>query len=146
MVKEDSNKKVLIIDDEESVLEMLSSFFQLNGYKVDTATDDLSGIRKFREDPRGVVITDLFMAGRGGFGVIRDLTKEYPNIKIIAMSGGFKPFWLHNNARKHQALKYAKEFGATKTFSKPVNLDQLLAAADALVKDLGDCELSETSA
>jgi len=80
--------RILIIDDESQIRSMLRLMLERVGYEVDEAPDGLEGIRQYREDPADLIITDLIMPNKDGIGMIIDLKKEFPKVKIIAMSGG----------------------------------------------------------
>ena len=69
------------------------------------------------EMPIDVVITDIFMDQQEGLATIRVLHREFPEIKVIAITGGIGDF-----------LEDAKAFGAGWAFTKPLALDQFLAA------------------
>lgn len=80
--------KILIIDDDTSILNFLSSFLSGKGYSIDTAEDGEQGINKIEFTDYNLVITDLIMPGLSGEYVayhLKDVKeKETP---IIGMSG-----------------------------------------------------------
>jgi YesN/AraC family two-component response regulator len=80
--------RILIIDDESQIRSMLRLMLERVGYEVVEAPDGIEGIRKYREKPADLIITDLIMPNKDGIGMIIDLKKEFPEVKIIAMSGG----------------------------------------------------------
>jgi CheY-like chemotaxis protein len=67
------------------------------------------------------------MPEKGGIETIMELRRDFPDVKIIAISGG---------GRSHPGpyLKIAKEVGAQYTFAKPVKREELLNAVRALLK------------
>jgi YesN/AraC family two-component response regulator len=95
------------------------------GYEVVEAPDGIEGIRQYREKPADLIITDLIMPNKDGIGMIIDLKKEFPKVKIIAMSGG-------GVNRPEGYLDGAKKLGANRTLTKPIDRDQMLTA----VKDI----------
>jgi DNA-binding response OmpR family regulator len=115
-------KKILVIDDDEQMRNMLRRMLMQAGYEVIDAVDGSEGIRLFRQQPSDLVITDIFMPGKEGLQVIRELRKDFRDVRIIAMSGG--------SARigEFSALPLAKEFGAIDTLTKPFMREELLEA------------------
>jgi len=81
-------ERILIIDDESQIRSMLRLMLERAGYEVVEASDGIDGIRIYRQNPTDLIITDLIMPNKDGIGMIIDLKKEFPEVKIIAMSGG----------------------------------------------------------
>ena len=110
---------ILIIDDEPQIRSMLKLMLERDGYDVAEAPDGIEGIRVYRQKPADLVITDLIMPNKDGIGMIIDLKKEFPNVKIIAMSGG-------GLNKPEGYLKGAKKLGAACTLTKPIDRDEML--------------------
>jgi CheY-like chemotaxis protein len=124
-------KRILVIDDDEQLRPMLLRMLQYAGYHVVAAANGTEGIRLNRGEPADLVITDIFMPEKEGLETIRELHKEFPELKIIAISGG------SNQTQDFSALPYARKLGATATLAKPFRRGELLK----LVRDvLGDQE------
>ncbi len=117
---------ILIIDDEPQVRLMLRMKLEALGYEVKDADDGRSGLRLYREHPTDLIITDLIMPEKEGIETISEVKSEFPDVKIIAISGGgrFGP---------EGYLDIAKGIGAEKTFSKPIEMDELLGAVEELI-------------
>jgi hypothetical protein len=81
-------ESILIIDDEPQIRSMIRLLLERAGYSVMEAADGVEGIRRFRENPASLIITDLIMPNKDGIGMMIELKREFPDIKIIAMSGG----------------------------------------------------------
>jgi YesN/AraC family two-component response regulator len=111
--------RVLIIDDEAQIRDMLRQMLEREGLEVMEASDGKIGVRLFRQSPADLVITDIIMPDKEGLETIRELLKDYPDLKIIAMSGG-------GLIGPHHYLKIAKGFGAVSTFTKPIDRDELI--------------------
>ncbi len=118
---------ILIIDDESSIRKLIHIMLEQNGYKVDEAADGAAGIKKIKIDPPDLIITDLIMPGKEGIETIMELRRDYPDLKIIAMSGG-------GVIGPQKYLKIAKSVGAHRTFKKPFKMGELLEAVEALLK------------
>jgi CheY-like chemotaxis protein len=120
-------ERILIIDDEASIRSMIRLMLEREGYTVAEASDGAEGIRRFREEPADLILTDLIMPNKDGIGVILDLKKEFSSLKIIAMSGG-------GLNRPEGYLRGAKKLGAAHTLSKPINRQELLRAVKDTLK------------
>jgi CheY-like chemotaxis protein len=120
--------RVLVIDDEEVVQTMLRRLLEKNGYEVATARNGVEGIEAQRNAPAAIVVTDILMPEKEGFETIRELRKVTPTVKIIAISGGGR-----NDPSDY--LQFATAFGADRSFPKPLDLPQFLAAIQDLLHD-----------
>jgi len=119
--------RILIIDDDTQFLLMLCRMLEREGYEVIGASDGKEGIRLFSEKPCDLIITDLIMPEKEGIETIRELRRDFPQVKIIAISGG-------GRVGPEDYLKIAGRLGAVRTFSKPVPREELLRAVRELVK------------
>ena len=118
--------RILLIDDEESILKMLEIFFKREGFDVEVATDGGKGLAINCKSRVDIVVTDILMPHKEGFETIREFRQEFPDVKIIAISGGGR-----NGADTY--LEFAKTFGADKTFAKPLVLSVLREAVEELL-------------
>ena len=83
------------------------------------ARNGQEGLRKFRESPVALVITDLFMPERDGLEVTKALRREWPHVKIIAITGA---------SGDANFLDVANILGANRTLTKPFAGEELLQA------------------
>jgi DNA-binding NtrC family response regulator len=120
--------RILIIDDEEQIRSMLRLMLERDGYEVVEAPDGIEGIRAYRQKPADLIITDLIMPNQDGIGMIIELQKEFPDVKIIAMSGG-------GLNKPEGYLKGAKKLGAAYTLTKPIDREKMLRAVKDTIKD-----------
>ena len=118
--------RILIIDDDIQILKMLRKTLEREGHEVIDAADGNKGLRLYREDPTDLVITDIVMPEKEGIETIIDLRREFPEAKIIAMSGG-------GQIEAESYLSMAKRLGAQRTLTKPFQNEELLEAIEALV-------------
>lgn len=119
-------KRILIIDDDQAVRALVQRALRADGYETRTAGDGDEGIRSYREAPADLVIVDLFMPAKEGIETIMELRQEFPDVKIIAMSGG-----LHG---RMNLLSAAGHLGAHRTLAKPFGAGELLAAVRELLE------------
>ena len=119
--------RILIIDDESQIRSMLRLMLERVAYEVIEAEDGMEGIRQYRDNPADLIITDLIMPNKDGIGMIIELKKEFPQVKIIAMSGG-------GVNRPEGDLDGAQKLGATRTLTKPIDRDEMLNAVRETLK------------
>lgn len=108
--------KILIIDDDEPFRSSLEQLLTAAGHTVVTADDGMAGAQLYRANPTDLILTDMVMP-HSGLGTIRVLRSQFPDLRVIAMSGG----------GAHR-LGYARDLGARCTLAKPFTLEQLAAA------------------
>ena len=119
--------RILIIEDDQEVRQLLKLLLERAGYDVTEAADGQEGIHLFRTAPCDLVITDLIMPHKEGLETIIDMRNEFPDLKIIAISGGAR-----SNADNY--LRTAKLCGAERIFSKPFDNQVLLDAVAELLQ------------
>ncbi len=115
--------QILIIDDDPTSLFTLRAILEDAGHEVVEATDGAMGGRLYREQPTDLVITDIVMPEKEGLETIVELRTEFPNVKVFAISGG-------GTVKPKNYLDTAEKLGALKTFVKPIDGDELLAAVE----------------
>ena len=79
---------ILIIDDDDAVRGLLRSVLEAEGYEVTEAANGRQGLNQYRLKPTDLVITDNHMPEMNGLVMLRELTREFPDATVIAISGG----------------------------------------------------------
>ncbi|MGD0282508.1 MAG: response regulator [Dissulfurispiraceae bacterium] len=110
-------KRVLIIDDDEQTRSALRHMLESLNCEVYEAADGQEGIDSFRKNPTDIVVTDIYLPGDNGLQVIMVLEREFPGIKIVAISG-VETDYIDN-------LQAAKDFGAAHCIRKPVSFEDI---------------------
>ncbi len=113
--------KILIIDDDLELQEVLKKRLEHEGFEVMTAPDGKKGMKLYRQHAPDLVLTDIIMPEKEGLETIMELTKENSGVKIFAMSGG-------GINKGDDYLVMAKQFGANRIFRKPVDQNELVKA------------------
>lgn len=103
-------KTILLIDDEISILESLTSFFQDEGYQVLPAKDGETGLELFSENSVDLLITDLRMPGKSGLEVMKSIKKRSSGTPMIVISG----------AGNREDIIGALRLGARDYITKPI--------------------------
>ena len=116
---------ILLIDDEAPFRSVLKQVLSNAGYDVVEAANGAEGIKYFHEKPADMIITDIIMPEKEGIETIIELKKAYPDVKLIAMSGGG---WYGTDID----FDMAKKLGAH-TLNKPFALQELLDAVSELL-------------
>ena len=111
--------RVLVIDDNQDIRELMAVALQGEGYSVEQAADGEKGIECQSARPADIVITDIRMPNQNGYDMIAWLREQHPQVKVIATTGG---------ASSEMYLFAAREMGADALLPKPFNVDQLLRA------------------
>lgn len=119
--------KVLVVDDEPLVCRELSEALKRAGYEVAEARNGRQAMRVAATFQPAAIITDIVMPETDGFELIRALTRDAPNTKIIAISSG-------GNLGFPSYLMHAKKFGAHAILEKPVDIAKLLVNVRLLLQ------------
>ena len=122
--------KILILDDETSILLMLKKMLERAGHEVEIALNGSDGMELFKKNKPDLLITDIIMPNKDGLEVVLELRKKYPELKIIAISGGGR---IHPEGY----LPSAKHFGANLIFQKPLVQKEFLEAVSSLLNESG---------
>jgi CheY-like chemotaxis protein len=119
--------RILIVDDDQGTRDALRRLFEISGHEVAEAMNGLEGLESYRQNPADVVITDLHMPGRDGLEMTSELTREFPDAKVIAISG---------MGEKHDFDfgRAAEAMGAVRLISKPFDMQELKEAVEELLK------------
>ena len=128
--------RILIIDDEPLVRAVLRSILERQGHTVMEAPDGRAGLALWSHTPSDLVLTDIFMPEFDGIEVIRQLTRRWPQAKIIAMTGGAK-----NGDFTSSVAPAALQLGAQHMLLKPFTKRTLLTAISVV---LNPQKVSET--
>ena len=121
-------KRILIVEDDRLLRETISEIFSNEGFEVYAADNGDTGILMQRTQNVDLIITDILMPHKDGLEVIMSIRKEFPNTKIIAISGG-------GRVNSKDYLHIAEKFGCHGTFSKPFDNIELLDKVNELLKD-----------
>lgn len=119
-------QRILVVDDEAQIREMLSMYFVRHGYEASTAGDSAETLRIIKETPVDVVVLDIGLADEDGLKLLEQLKQTYPQLRIIMLTGmGFV----------EDLLQEAQQKGADGYVSKVLPLDELLLAIQRILKN-----------
>lgn len=108
--------RILVVDDEESILETVSGILEDEGYEVITAPSGKEGIKQFKETSPDVVLLDVWLPDTDGLEVLRAIKEDADTTSVIMISG-------HSNIEKAvEAIK----LGAYDFLEKPLSLEKVI--------------------
>jgi len=120
-------KRILIIDDEESALDLLRRILEQEGYEVVAAKNGQEGLEIFRKQQFDLVVTDMVMPVKDGLKTILEMRQEDPTIPLIAISGG-------GAIAKERYLNVAGYIEGVCTIPKPFTRVELIAGVNKLIR------------
>ncbi|MBT4089023.1 MAG: response regulator [Deltaproteobacteria bacterium] len=127
--------RILLIDDDVSFQKMMKTVLVKAGHEVVTASNGVQGYQLFILQPCDLIVTDIFMPEKEGIHTIFDFKSEFPDVKIIAISGGgimAKNIdddvlqLLNKGMESTEVLQLASDFGADEVMSKPIIIKKFL--------------------
>ena len=116
---ENQRGSILVIEDDQQVRDFIRVALEGAGFQVAEADNGTQGIGMYRHAPKDLVITDMLLPVTSGLRVIQELTSDFPDVKLIAITG-------QNLGPDYLGL--ANQYGALQTLKKPFGPDELIQA------------------
>lgn len=110
--------RVLVVDDDESILETVSSILQMEGYQIMSAAGGTEALAIVRSWQPTLVMLDMRMPVMDGWAVARALRDAGSNVPVVVMTAA------------DNAGRWADEIGAAGYLAKPFGLDELIACVE----------------
>jgi CheY-like chemotaxis protein len=120
--------KILVLDDEPSILLMMKKMLEKAGHEVDIALNGKEGMVLFEKNRPDLLITDIIMPEKEGLETIFEVRRKHPDLKIIAISGG-------GRIGPNGYLPGAKLLGADMVFQKPLVQKDFMDAVSGLLNE-----------
>ncbi len=118
-------QQILVVDDEPQICELLSIYLRRQGYEVFTAGTSADTLAIVKDKPVDLVVLDIGLAQEDGLKLLAQLKAEYPQIRVVMLTGmGFV----------EDLLQEAQQKGADGYVSKVLPLDELLLAIRRTLK------------
>ena len=118
--------KILLVDDDQSILEILADLMAIFGHDYVTAQNGVEAIEKLKHNFFDIVLTDMIMPDIDGMELLKHIKKNYPNIKVMVVTGYERAFTYTDVIRA----------GASDFISKPFNTDELEAKINRLAREI----------
>ena len=107
--------KILVIDDEPSIRDLLNTLLRRKGYAVVLAESGQKGLELFRREHPDVIVLDLKMPGMDGLTVLQEIRKLNPKQPVIVLTG----------AGTAEVEQQVRALGVTEYVEKEFSLDRL---------------------
>jgi len=120
--------KILVCDDEQEIRDILRDALCIAGHQVDCVCDGFAASEILQDETYDIIIMDLIMPRRDGMEAIVDIKQQYPQINIIAISGG------NSEYSSDSLLDITTHLGVVQTYAKPFDLKELITGIDQLMK------------
>ena len=117
---------ILVVDDEEHCRRAIRAILEHAGYTVEEARNGLEAVRMYWANPATLVITDVVMPEKDGLETIMELWRDFPGVRIIAVSGGGSVI------EPRLALECASICGAMRALERPISRVRLLETVKEL--------------
>jgi len=117
--------RILLVDDDRQFLHVLRIALEKLGHEVQQAENGKAALALCDSESFEIVVTDLIMPEKEGLETIRELRRNHPAVKVIAMSGG-------SRRCSFDYLKMARQLGARSTLDKPFTSEALAAAIESV--------------
>ena len=121
--------KILVIDDDNAVRQVVCDSLTECGYQIECARDGEEGLdivnHSYNPD---IVICDIIMPRKEGIETIIELKRSLPGVKVIAISGG-------GRTKAGDFLQLAEKLGANASVEKPIDMDHLERVGAGLLSD-----------
>ena len=112
--------KILVVDDEQFVRDLLVKILQRKGHEVRGMADGQSALDALALEPWDLVLSDVVMPGIDGFDLLRRVKSGWPGVKVIVLTG----------FARRQSIHDFLLYGADEYLAKPFQVHELLAAVD----------------
>ncbi|MDX5393341.1 MAG: response regulator [Caulobacteraceae bacterium] len=113
---------LLLVDDDVTLLHATAQLLDLSGFDAILSDTSIEALTLLADTSVSGVLIDIFMPDRDGVETISEMRSRWPDLPIIAMSGGWRAI------KAEQALAMAEGLGANAILSKPFDRQALLAA------------------
>jgi CheY-like chemotaxis protein len=117
--------RVLVVDDNRDMLETMQLLLAHAGHEAEVSDNAGRALEIQRERPADVLITDIFMPGTDGLETILEFRARWPDLRIVAMSGG-------GMVARRDYLEVAREAGADAMLRKPFEPQRLIETVERL--------------
>lgn len=118
--------RIVLIDDDDAVRRTTRLVLERAGHQVLEANEGEAGLQLLAQDGVDLVITDIFMPGQDGIVTVRRIRKEFPRVKVIAVSGG-------DSTGRLDLRRDAELLGAATSLKKPFSPAELLRAVQEVL-------------
>ena len=120
--------RILVIEDDDSIRELIEKFMLLDGHEVETAENGAVGLKMIGSRQYDLLITDIVMPEQDGIGVLMELRKTSSKMKTIVITGGTSKLQVNDLMATARVMK------ADKVLQKPLDFENLSLTVAELLK------------
>jgi DNA-binding response OmpR family regulator len=117
--------RILVVDDEPSILGLARAILEPQGYRVSTAGDGREALRELAGGRYDLVLTDIVMPDMEGIELLRRLRSQRTGVPVVVMSG---------NPVGMKFLQTARHLGASGTLHKPFSIQELTLTVERALR------------
>jgi diguanylate cyclase (GGDEF)-like protein len=118
--------RILLVDDDPDVLEILGDFIAVFGFEYESAADGLEAVEKLKHNAFNIVLTDMKMPNMDGMELLHHVHNNYPETKVMVVTGYDRTFTYTD----------VIDAGASDFISKPFNSDELEAKINRIIREI----------
>jgi len=123
--EKDASARILVVDDDVGIRQLVQSLLQRAGYRADTVEDALEAQKRLAKEDVDVVISDIMMPGLTGIDLLKSLQKDAPDVPVILMTG---------NPNMETAAEAIRTGSAIDYLSKPFSAEEILRTVERAVE------------
>jgi CheY-like chemotaxis protein len=128
--------RILVVDDEEDVRQLVSRILEDAGFDVAVASDGREAIERLVAEPHDLIVLDIMMPGIDGWEVLGHVARMEAPPSVLVLTG----------RAYHEVVERAKHEGAAAVLSKPFRFDELLASCHGLISQRRDRRVLDRTA
>jgi len=117
-----NNRRILIVDDDETILHMLKRFFDARGYQVLIEKDSLKAVERLKVEKPAIVLTDIKMPSFSGVDLIKFIRQKMKDTAIIVMTA--YPYLYPEKRNRNEVQAY---------FVKPFDIDEMFSSVKRIL-------------
>jgi two-component system, chemotaxis family, chemotaxis protein CheY len=122
---------ILVVDDVDVVRIVIGKILKRAGHSVEQAGSGDEALARIKVHAPDAVVTDLWMPGSDGFGLIRALQNGFPTVGVVAMTAGSPRY------TPQASSEQARRVGVVQVLMKPVDKDELVTAVAQALRATG---------
>jgi hypothetical protein len=117
------NKRLLVVDDEPTIGELLAAIFETRGFDVSVAFDGPTGLAMLEKEPANIMLLDYMMPGMDGIEVLCEARLRWPDLPVIIITAYGSP----------DLRAKAKKLNVVDVVSKPFDDSRLIDLVEGAV-------------
>lgn len=113
---EKAKKRVLVVEDEDNLVRLLTRFLTRKGYEVASTANGAECLRKIVEDPPDILLLDVILPGKDGLEILTEVKTKNPQLPVVMVSG----------VESGEVIQRALRMGASAYVTKPFDLETVV--------------------